>query len=164
MAQAYAASVERSFFEEVRDAFEGFAPEHGLIETRSHRRGLKVWYGDAAKEHYEAQLIRASVADPTAAPDVDGADTVLEVGFHAEHPRPADNEAVLARLLAAETSWREILGPEPQAGAFLGGGGWTRISELWDAPTDGDPDAAMDVAARLADYVEAIEPLRAANP
>ena len=37
---------------------------------------------------------------------------------------------------------------------------WRRISEVWDAPDPDDPDATIEIAARLADYVIAIEPLR----
>ena len=54
-------SVERSFFEWVFDAFEGFAGDvAGELHSSSHRRGVKVWYDDDKKEHYEAQLIRGA--------------------------------------------------------------------------------------------------------
>ena len=71
-------------FEEVRDALVGsIAPELGEARTSAHRGGLKVWFGDTKREHYEAQLIR-----------LDG-DVVLEIGFHAEHTKPAENDAAL---------------------------------------------------------------------
>ena len=145
--------MKQGFFDHVLDAFEGFADDaHGAVHASAHGRGLKVWFGTAdgrsAKEHYEAQLIR-----------VDGG-VACEIGFHAEHRDPARNEAVLAALLGEEAVWREQLGPEAEAGPFIGMDEWTRISEVWDPPDPDDPEAPMEVAARLADYVDAIEPVR----
>ncbi len=141
--------VERSLFEWVHDAFEGFTHEvDGPVNSSSHRRGLKIWYGDAKKEHYEAQLIR-----------LDGG-VALEVGFHAEYAKPEDNDAVLARLTAREATWREALGDEPEVGEFIGADRWRRISEVWEAPDPDDPEASIEIAARLADYVLALEPIR----
>ena len=145
--------MQRGFFDHVLDAFEGFTDDaHGPVHATAHGRGLKVWFGTtdgrSAKEHYEAQLIR-----------VDGA-VSCEIGFHAEHRDPAHNEAVLAALLDREKTWRRELGDEPEAGPFIGNDGWTRISEVWDPPDPDDPEAPMEVAARLADYVDAIEPVR----
>ncbi len=143
--------VERSLFEWVLDAFEGFAHEiDGELHSSSHRRGIKVWYGDTKREHYEAQLIRTQ----------DGVG--LEIGFHAEHPKAEENEAVLSKLVAAERAWRTILGSEPEAGEFIGADRWRRISEVWEVPDPDDPDASMEIAARLADYAIALEPLRRA--
>ena len=136
-------------FEEVRDAVVGsIAPELGEARTSAHRGGLKVWFGDTKREHYEAQLIR-----------LDG-DVVLEIGFHAEHAKPAENDAALDVLVAAEKGWRRALGTEPTTGPFLGRQGWTRVSETWPAPPFDDIDEVIEVAARLADYVNALEPVR----
>lgn len=141
--------VERSFFHQVQDAFEGFVSDvAGALHATAHKRGLKVWYDDATREHYEAQLVR-----------LDG-DTALEVGFHAEYPKVGENEAVLARLLDDESTWRRDLGDEPEAGSFIGADRWRRISEVWEVPDPDDVDAAIEVAARLADYVTVLEPLR----
>lgn len=145
--------MDQGFFTHVLDAFEGFiADEHGPVRSATHGRGLKVWFGAAdgrsAREHYEAQLIR-----------LDGT-TACEIGFHAEHREPARNDRVLTALLADEGAWREALGPEAEPGAFLGMDGWTRISEVWAPPDPDDPDASIEVAARLADYVDALEPIR----
>ena len=141
--------VERTFFHQVQDVFEGFVLDvGGVLHTTAHGRGIKVWYDDATREHYEAQLIR-----------LDGG-TVLEIGFHAEHPKVAENDAVLARLLAEERRWRRELGRRPEAGAFIGVDRWRRISETWDAPDPDDIDGAIEIAARLADYVSALEPVR----
>jgi hypothetical protein len=127
---------------------------------RFHRYGLKVWYGDdqPAKEHYEAQVIGAKhVPEATV--------LALEVGFHAEYPKPADNERVLGRLTAAkaEKRWRRDLGTDPVAGPFLGRGGWVRVSETWPDLDLGDPELPAEIGIRLLDYITAIEPLRAAG-
>ena len=146
--------VEQSFFHQVQDVFESFVIDvSGTLHSTAHPRGVKVWYDDATREHYEAQLIR-----------VDG-NTVLEVGFHAEHPKVEKNEAVLNRLLAHEHVWRAELGGEPGVGVFIGVDRWRRISEIWEAPdldNIDDPDASIEIAARLADYVSLFEPLRRA--
>ena len=101
--------MERSFFQQVQDVLEGIVIDvDGTLHSTAHQRGIKAWYDDATREHYEAQLVR-----------VDG-DIVLEVGFHAEHPKVGENEAVLAQLLRDEHVWRRELGDEPEAGAFIG--------------------------------------------
>ena len=143
--------VERTFFQQVQDVFESFVIDvDGTLHATAHRRGIKLWYDDATREHYEAQLVR-----------VDGK-IVLEVGFHAEHPKVGENEAVLHRLLGDEPAWRRELGDEPEAGVFLGVDRWRRISEIWEEPDPDDVDAAIEIAARLADYVSVLEPLRRA--
>jgi hypothetical protein len=141
--------VERSFFHQVQDVLESLVIDvDGELHSTAHQRGIKAWYDDSTREHYEAQLVR-----------IDGA-VVLEVGFHAEHPKVDENEAVLARLLDEERAWRRELGDEPEAGAFIGADRWRRISEMWEAPDPDDIDAAIEVATRLADYVSVLEPLR----
>jgi hypothetical protein len=146
-------AVEAGFFEIVRDAFEGFvAAVDGRRNIYVHSRGLKVWFDDNTREHYESQLIR-----------VDG-EVQLEIGFHAEHPKPPLNDAVLQRLLAAEAVWRPELGEVAVAGDFIGRDGWRRISEVWPAPDSMVIDEAIEAAARLADYVIALEPVRRATP
>jgi hypothetical protein len=54
------------------------------------------------------------------------------------------------------------MGDEPEAGTFIGADRWQRISETWEPPDpdDVDVDAAIEIAARLADYVTVLEPLR----
>ena len=144
--------MDLGFFETVRDAFEGFVADvPGQRNTYVHSRGLKAWFDDDTREHYEAQLIR-----------VDGG-VQLEVGFHAEHPKAPLNDAVLQRLRAAEATWRPVLGDDAVASDFIGRAGWRRISEVWPANETPDIDEAIEVAARLADYVNAIEPARRAT-
>jgi hypothetical protein len=152
--------VELHLFERVADVLHALLPDDlGDWHQRNHRYGLKLWFGAAGRpgrEHYEAQVIGAR--------HVPGATVLgLEVGFHAEHPDPKANEAALARLV--ERRWRRTLGPEPVAGGFLGrDDGWLRLSETWPDPDLGDPDLPLELAARLTDYVTALEPLRRAAP
>ena len=138
--------MSREFFDEVDLALRGFLPP--ALRQFSARRSsgnLKVWFGDEDREHYEVQLIRGPA---------------LEVGFHCEHKDEARNEATLAKLLDGEATWRKALGPEPDAGPFLGRqSAWRRISEVWDAPGLTD-DASIEAAERLADYIRALEPVR----
>lgn len=141
--------MESGFFEVVRDAFEGFvAGVGGRRSSYVHNRGLKVWFDDSSREHYESQLIR-----------VDG-EVQLEIGFHVEYPKATQNDEVLRRLLAVEPVWRPELGDEAVAGDFIGRPGWRRISEVWPAPDSEVIDEAIEAAARLADYVIALEPVR----
>ncbi|MEQ8839844.1 MAG: hypothetical protein RIB98_02610 [Acidimicrobiales bacterium] len=147
--------MERSFFEHVLDAFESFVDDElGEPLSSWHRRGLKVWFDPAApREHYEAQLIR-----------VDG-EAALEIGFHAEYRTEAESQAVLDGFgtTGAPSAWRAALGEEAHAGPFLGNTTWRRVSEVWDPPDPDDPEAPIEIAARLADYVDAIEPRRRAS-
>jgi hypothetical protein len=152
------AGGEQSAFEIAGDALRALLPaDLGEWHCRAHRYGIKVWFGSPstpAKEHYEAQVI-----GPQGVPEA----TVLaiEVGWHAEHPKPDDNQRALQDLLAVERRWRRALGPDAVAGPFLGRrDDWCRLSETWPDPDLGDPDLALDVAGRLADYISALRPLR----
>jgi len=152
------AALDLSLFDEVAEVLRG-SLHRGLPQVRCQPRryGLKVWFGPTSppREHYEAQVIGPS--------GVDGATVLaLEVGFHTEHSKEADNAAVLDRLLRCEKQWRRALGPEPVAGPFLGRAEhWRRISETWPDPDLSDPDLPIELAARLGEYVTALEPLRA---
>jgi hypothetical protein len=156
----HAGAVELGFFDEVAEAVRGLVST-GRVDMRQQVRrwGLKAWFGAErpAREHYEAQLI---------APDgIPGAAVLaLEIGFHAEHPDVADNEAVIARLVAGQEPWRAALGDDAVVGAFLGRfPDWRRVSEAWPDPDLSDPELPVQVALRLADYIEALEPLRRAR-
>jgi hypothetical protein len=130
----------------------------GTVVCRPRSYGLKVWFDLEAppREHYEAQVIGAK--------HVPGAKVLaIEVGFHAEHSKPADNAAALGVLVAAERKWRRSLGQEAVAGPFLGRDSWARISETWIDPDLGDPELGLDIGTRLVDYVLALEPLRKAQ-
>jgi hypothetical protein len=148
--------VDSSLFEQVADALRGMLPpELGPLRLRVRRYGLKAWFGpaDPPREHYEAQVI---------SPDaVRGAKVLaLEVGFHTEHPRQADNDAVIAKLQSGEKKWRRVVGTEAEVGPFLGKADvWRRVSETWADPDLNDEDLPLELATRLTDYVTALEPL-----
>jgi len=149
---------DRSLFEHVSDALRGVSPaDLGELHCTHHRYGIKVWLGPAAKaprEHYEAQVV-----GPQYVPEA--ATLAIEVGFHSEHPQAADNEAVVAALVGSERSWRKQLGGEVVVGTFLGRAEhWRRISEVWPDPDMGDPELVFELAARLTDYLTALEPYR----
>ena len=148
---------ELQLFDEVAETLRALLPpEFDDVHLRSRRWGIKVWFGGAepGREHYEAQVVGSR--------DVPEATVLaIEVGFHAEHRNPADNEAALARLTAQEKRWRKALGAEPVAGPFLGRAeDWRRVSETMLDPDLGDPELGIEVAARLTDYITALEPLR----
>jgi hypothetical protein len=121
-------AIEIGVFDEVGEVLRGLLPANlGDAQQSVRRHGIKVWFGPGGppREHYEAQLIGAG--------DVPGARVLaLEIGFHSEHPKAEDNDAVLARLTgAAERRWRKTLGSEPQVGAFLGRAtAWRGVRDL----------------------------------
>ena len=143
-------------FDEVADALRGMVPpELGELRYRAHRYGIKAWFGtrDAPREHYEAQVIGK---EHVKAAKVLG----IEVGFHAEHAKKAENEAVVAHLAAAEKRWRKTVGKEAVIGGFLGRSEtWRRVSETWPDPDMSDPELAIEIAACLTDYMTALEPV-----
>ena len=150
--------ADRSLFEEVADALRGAAPDGlGELHCNYHRYGIKVWVGTSQKaprEHYEAQVIgRQHVPEAKA--------IAIEVGFHAEHADAADNDGVISALTRGERSWRKQLGKEAVVGDFLGrSGSWRRVSEVWADPDLHDPELVFELAARLVEYVMALEPYR----
>jgi hypothetical protein len=153
--------VDQGLFDEVAEAVRGLLPpELGELRRRARRYGLKVWFGPATppREHYEAQVIGPEHVD-------DASVLALEIGFHAEHPKPADNDRVLGALLDGERSWRKTLGEHAVAGPFLGRpDDWRRVSETWPDPDLGDPELVIELASCLTDYITALEPLRRREP
>ncbi|MEZ5343094.1 MAG: hypothetical protein R2706_17125 [Acidimicrobiales bacterium] len=150
--------MEVSLFDSVGDALRSLLPpELAVCHIRSHRRGIKVWFGPAEgnRDHYESQIIARRHVD-----DVEG--MAIETGFHAEQKSVKQNDNTLAILLAAEPDWRQVLGAEATAGPFYGRpDDWRRLSDVWFEPDLDDPDIAFELAARLADYITVIEPLLA---
>jgi hypothetical protein len=149
--------VELSVFEAVGALLPGMLPDGvGAPRQYAHKYGIKVWFDSEkpTREHYEAQVVGAK--------DVPDAKVLaIEVGFHSEHSKEAENEAVLARLLATEKRWRKEIGKEAEAAVFLGRAQhWRRVSETWPDPDLGDPELAFEIAARLTDYITALEPIR----
>ncbi len=140
------------FFEQVSDALlTVVASDYADFGGYTHGYGMKVTFGtgDRVKEHYEAQLVRGPATGTIE----------LEIGFHAEYPKADRNDAVLARLTAHQKRWRKQLGDEPVVGAFIGNDRWRRISETWDEFDFRDPELPFEVSHRLAEYIEAFEPL-----
>lgn len=130
--------------------------ELGEFHHRAHSYGVKVWFGPATppREHYEAQVVGA---------DADKRATLLaiEVGFHSEYPKAAENDEVIAYLLANEKRWRRAVGREAEVGDFLGRADrWRRVSETWPDPDLSDGGLVIELAARLTDYVTGLEPVR----
>jgi hypothetical protein len=133
-------------------------PELGELRVRARTYGIKVWFGPEAppREHYEAQVI-----GPKGVPRAKV--LALEVGFHSEYPKVADNDAVIARLRSKEKRWRRALGDDAVVGAFLGRGDvWRRVSETWPDPDLGDAVLVIELAGRLMDYITVLEPARRA--
>ncbi len=147
--------MELEFFDEVGEALRALLPATvGEWRYRARRYGLKVWFGtgEPTREHYEAQVLSARHADGAA-------DLALEIGFHAEHPKRVDNDEVIARLVSSEKRWRKVLGADAVVGPFLGRpDDWRRVSETWPDPDLSDPELAVEVALRLADYITALTP------
>jgi hypothetical protein len=148
--------VELLLFDEVGEVLRGLVPPGlGELRQRSHRYGIKVWFDTdkAPREHYEAQVVGAR--------HVPSARTLaLEIGFHAEHPRPDDNQAAVDVLAAGRKRWRRSLGDEAEIAPFLGRDDWRRLSEIWADPDLSAPEMSLEIASRLTDYLVALEPLR----
>ena len=152
--------MELQLFDEVGEVLRGLVSgDLGELRVRHHRYGIKVWFDSdkPTREHYEAQVIGAKHVPEASV-------LAIEVGFHAEHRDPGENERLLKDLLGREKRWRRALGDDPVAGAFIDDRhGWQRISETWPDPDLGDPELAMDLATRLTDYIRVLEPLRRAS-
>ncbi len=148
--------MELPLFDEVADLVRTMVPpELGVMGSRSHRRGIKVWFdGDKpGREHYEAQLLSRRHVD-----NRDG--MAIEIGFHSEHRDAARNRQVVEPLERSEASWRAELGETAELGPFLGADNWRRLSECWIEPDVDDPELAFELAARLVDYISVLEPIR----
>jgi hypothetical protein len=153
--------VELSLFDEVGEALRGMAPaELGEFHHRAHAYGVKVWFGPATppREHYEAQVVGADA-------DKRAKFLAIEVGFHSEYPKAAENDAVIAYLVANEKRWRRSVGKEAEVGDFLGRADrWRRVSETWPDPNLSDGSLVIELAARLTDYIAGLEPVRQQRP
>ena len=144
-------------FDQVDDVVRALTPDElGDLRSRSHRRGVKVWFDTEkpTREHYEAQVMPGRLAN------LDGA--VLEVGFHAEHNDEPANQALADKLGAKTKLWRKELGTPAELDTFYGRDSWRRLSEVWPDVDDlqEDPDAAFEIACRLIDYISVVEPIR----
>ena len=132
-------------------------PSSGEFRHRTHRYGTKIWFGPEAppKEHYEAQVVGKR--------DVPEAEVLaVEVGFHSEHPKAPENQAVLDALLAereglAQGARRRRPWPASSSAAPTTGAASARPGPT---PNLDDPELGTELAMRLLDYIEALEPLR----
>ncbi len=150
------ARLEFGLFDQVADAVRAqVADELGSLRTSARRWGIKAWFDldECPRGHYEAQVLGAKHV-----PDAEV--LALEVGFHLEHPKAADNDAAMMPLHRAEKTWRGELGPAAVAGPFLGRAGWQRLSETWADPDLSDPELCFEIADCLATYINTIQPLR----
>jgi hypothetical protein len=149
-------AIELSLFDEVGEVVRGLVPAKlGAVRCRPRAYGIKVWL-DAEKpprDHYEAQVIGKEFVPEARV-------LALEVGFHAEHSKAAENDALLEPLTKAESRWRRVLGADPVVGEFLGPVNWRRISETWPDINLGEEGLAIEIGVRLVDYITALEPLR----
>jgi len=147
--------IETHLFEQVVDAVRSMGAElEPSLKLRAHRRGMKAWFGaeKPTRAHFEAQLVPRRFVDGS-----DGA--AIEIGFHSEHKEPSTNERVIDDLLRVEKKWRKALGNEAEVGTFFGADNWRRISEVWLDPDLEDPELAFEIAARLVDYLSALQPV-----
>lgn len=153
--------MEEFLFDQVGEAMRTLVPaELGTIRLRPRRWALKLWFGpaDPTREHYEAQILGAQHLPA-------GATIGIEIGFHAEHTDPADNDACIARLTRRGGGLRTALGRQAEVGGFIGRPDqWRRVSEVWVDPDLGDPELPWEIATRLTDYVLTVEPLRGTTP
>jgi hypothetical protein len=151
-----------TLFDDVAEVLPSRIPASlGPIRLSARRWGVKAWFGGPGgagarppKAHYEAQLISArDVPDATK--------YAIEVGWHSEETKEAENQAALDALVARERTWRKVVGAEAECGPFLGRARtWRRISETWPDPDLSDLALGFEVAARLTDYITALEPVR----
>lgn len=82
-----------SLFELVTDALRGLtSADLGVLQCTHHRCGIKVRLGPAKapREHYEAQVIGRQYVPEASV-------LAIEIGFHSEHQKETDNEAVISR-------------------------------------------------------------------
>ena len=143
--------MSRAFFESVLDPLVSFLPpELADFHSRATSINVRLWFGDADREHYEAQALR---------------DGTFEVGFHLEHRGAEKNQARADELATHEKVWRKALGRNAELGPFVFGrpANWRRLSEIWDEFDPEEPGYAVETAERLARYIEVIEPLRRAE-
>lgn len=109
-------------------------------ETEHWGRCFKVWYRDKPI-HFEVQFLRNGR---------------LEIAFHMEADQ-ATNESLDAVLRSKEKPLRRALGDEPEF--FAHGPKWRALREVWAGGDLRSEEAAVEAAARLAEYVRAIRPL-----
>lgn len=147
--------MEPEFFAIVEDVARSLSDDSlGQMHTKSHRYGTKVWFDsvEPLRTHFEAQVMGRQ--------HIDGEQGVaVEIGWHGEERSEETNEQTMQALVAHEPKWRSALGPEAEAGEFFNASKWRRISEVWIDPDLSEQDSDVEIGARLADYINALQPV-----
>lgn len=132
----------RAFLRQVADELPSHVPPRLRgFSSEQWGRFYKVWYGDQKKVHFEVQFLRNGR---------------LEIGLHLE-AEPDTNEGVAKALERRRTAILHSLGDTPRFGSH--GSGWRSVSETWTGGDLRGEEAAVEAAARLAEYVVALAPL-----
>lgn len=103
-------------------------------------RMYKVWYGDK-KLHFEVQFLSRRE---------------LQIGLHLEADVET-NERIAGGLERRRARIRKALGPQAKFGSH--GPRWRCVAESWTGGDLTGEEAAIEAAARLADYVRALLPM-----
>jgi hypothetical protein len=103
-------------------------------------RFYKIWYGDR-KIHYEVQFLSRRE---------------LQIGLHLEADEKT-NEEVAGTLERRRARIRKALGEDASVGSH--GPKWRFLAESWRGGELTGEDAAIEAAARLAEYVRTLQPL-----
>lgn len=132
----------RAFLKQVADELPNHLPPK-LRDFSSEQWGryYKLWYGEDKRIHFEVQFIAGGR---------------LEIGLHLESD-PDTNERLGAVLERERAVVERTLGEDARFGSH--GKGWRSLAERWSGGDLRGEDAAIEAAARLAEYVVAVTPL-----
>ena len=127
----------------------------GELHQRSHKYGVKVWFDTEkpTREHYEAQVIGKRYVPEASI-------LAIELGFHAENTKVADNDATIAGLLKREASGARPSARRPRSASSSAVTPGAASPRRGPTPTSSDPELVLELGTRLTDYICAIEPLR----
>ncbi|MCH7788375.1 MAG: hypothetical protein IH940_02930 [Acidobacteria bacterium] len=152
--------MDKNLFANVDDIVRSlYSGDVDQLFSKSHRYGVKIWIGtpEPPKVHYEAQVLGRH--------HVDGEEGLaVEIGLHCEHRDEAENESILNSLLERSKKWEPVLGEEASAGVFYGAENWRRLSDVWIEPDLSVDDIDVEIASRMTDYIETLQPLLPEDP
>jgi hypothetical protein len=131
----------RAFLRQVADELPAHLPP-GLRDFDAFQWGrmIKVWYGDK-KVHFEVQFLSRSE---------------LQIGLHLEADEET-NARIADALGRKQAQLRRSLGDEAAFGEH--GPRWRCLAESWKGGDLTSEEAAVEAAARLAEYIRALAPL-----
>jgi hypothetical protein len=130
-----------AFLRQVADELPGHLPPALRdYEAQQWGRFYKVWYGDR-KIHFEVQFLSRRE---------------LQIGLHLEADEET-NERVAVGLERRKGRIRKALGEEASVGSH--GPRWRCMAESWRGGELTGEDAAIEAAARLAEYMRTLQPL-----